>query len=98
MIGNLVSVQAPGLTHMNALIWVTELMRIWLGVQQGSSMGLAGFWGVRMCRTTSFQYVLREVSAIIRLLQVHLTLIRYWIFLRQIFMFKNRVYNGKNKF
>lgn len=42
MIRNLVSVQAPGLTHMDALIWVTELMRIWLGVQQ--SMGLVGFW------------------------------------------------------
>lgn len=43
MICNLISVQAAGLTYMDALIWVTDLMRLWLGVQQGSIMSPIGF-------------------------------------------------------
>jgi len=43
MICNLISVQAAGLTYMDTLIWVIELMRLWLSVQQGLSMGPIGF-------------------------------------------------------
>ncbi len=43
MICNLISVQAAEFTHMDALIWATDLMRLWLGVQQGSIMGPIGF-------------------------------------------------------